>query len=82
MNTRFLPWLGGGSSTELKPVGSTGPMLRTQIYPTDEGLLDTLDLRLTEGHGFTHEHVASDTRRINALFAGERPRGPDGHPAD
>ena len=82
MNTRFLPWQGGGSSSEMKPVGSTGPMLRTQIYPVDEGLLETLDLRLVEGRAFTREQVEADFRRLTDLFKTERRRGPDGHPAD
>ena len=32
----FLPWQGGGSSTEMRPAGSKGEMLRTQIYNADE----------------------------------------------
>src|SRR5688500_2339750 len=35
-NTFFLPWQGGGSSTELRPVGPNGEMLRSQIYPADQ----------------------------------------------
>ena len=31
-NSRFLPWQGGGSSAEMRPVGPKGEMLRTQIY--------------------------------------------------
>ncbi len=30
-NTFFLPWAGGGSSTEMRPAGSKGEMLRTQM---------------------------------------------------
>lgn len=81
-NTRFIPWQGGGSSTELKPVGSTGPMQRTQLYSVDEGLLETLDLRLVEGRAFTREDVERDFRRLSDLFETERPKGPDGHPKD
>ena len=82
MNSRFIPWQGGGSSTELKPLGSTRPMMRTQIYSVDEGLLDTLDLRLVEGRSFDRAQVETDFRRITDLFKTERRRGPDGHPAD
>lgn len=82
MNTGFIPWQGGGSSQELKPLGSTGPLMRTQIYAADEGLLETLGLRLLEGRAFTREEVERDFRRINDLFKTERPKGPDGHPKD
>jgi len=82
MNTRFIPWQGGGSSGELKPVGSTGPMMRTQQYSVDEGLIDTLDLELVEGRAFSRAEVDRYTRQLVALFASERPRGPNGHPKD
>src|SRR5262245_14057182 len=35
-NTRFLPWQGGGSSTELHYPGKKESMLRSQIYNADE----------------------------------------------
>ena len=38
-NTRFLPWQGGGSSTQMRPAGGKGEMLRTQIYNADEHTL-------------------------------------------
>jgi putative ABC transport system permease protein len=82
MNTRFIPWQGGGSSGELKPVGSPGPRMRTQQYSVDEGLIDTLDLKLVEGRQFTREDVDRYTRQLVELFAIERPRGRDGHPKD
>ena len=82
MNTRFVPWGGGGSSQEMKALGSKGPMLRTQVYPADDGLLETLDLELTEGRAFNREEVERDSRRVTELFAHDRPRGPDGHPKD
>lgn len=82
MNTRFIPWQGGGSSGELKPLGSASPLLRTQQYSVDEGLIDTLDLELVEGRSFSREEVDSYTRQLVELFGSERPRGPDGHPKD
>jgi putative ABC transport system permease protein len=82
MNTRFVPWQGGGSSGELKPVGSNGPMFRTQQYSVDEGLIETLDLTLVEGRQFTRAEVDRYTRQLGELFDSERPRGPDGHPKD
>ena len=80
--TRLTPWMGGGSSQELRPVGSTGPLVRTQIYPTDEGLVDTLGVQLIEGRMFTHEDIERDTARVRQLFAADRARGPDGQPLD
>ena len=82
MNTRFLPWQGGGSSTEMRPVGSTGEMLRTQVYPAGETMLETLDMELVEGRMFTRADVERDTLRLRELFAGSRTMGPDGKPAE
>ncbi len=80
--TRLMPWIGGGSSQEMRPIGSNGAMLRTQVYPTDHGLVDTLGVQLVEGRVFTPEEVERDTRRTIELFASERARGPDGQPLD
>src|SRR5260221_8788995 len=54
-NSYFLPWAGGGSSTELRPAGSKGEMLRTQIYNADEVTVDTLGVQVVEGHNFTRD---------------------------
>lgn len=51
-NTYFLPWQGGGSSTEVR----RGDVRhRTQIYPGDLQFFDTLGVRLEEGRNFTQE---------------------------
>jgi putative ABC transport system permease protein len=71
-NTNFLPWQGGGSSTELKPVGGADG-LRTQIYNMDEGTFDTLGIKISEGRGFTREQVDADTLRLRKLFNSTRP---------
>jgi putative ABC transport system permease protein len=81
-NTNFLPWQGGGSSTEMRPAGSKGEMLRTQVYNADEGTLDTLGIRVTEGRNFTREEAERDTLRLRALLASHREVGPDGLPRD
>jgi putative ABC transport system permease protein len=81
-DTRFLPWQGGGSSTMLKAVGPKGEMLRTQIYPIDEGFLDTVGTSLAEGRNFTREDVDRDSRRLRALGENPRERNPDGTPRD
>lgn len=80
MNSRFLPWAGGGSSNEFRVAGASSPMLRSQQYNTDEGLVDTLGVRLVEGHSFTPEEVASDTERLVELFTRDRALGPNGLP--
>jgi len=81
-NSNFLPWQGGGSSTETRPLGSRGEMLRNQMYSVDEATLATLDARLIEGRNFTKEQVRSDAERLRALFATNRPVGTDGKPRD
>jgi putative ABC transport system permease protein len=80
--TRLTPWMGGGSSQELRPWPSTGPLVRTQIYSADEGLVDTLGVHIVEGRMFTREDVDRDTARVKQLFAADRVRGPDGQPID
>lgn len=51
-NTYFLPWQGGGSSTEVRRGDGR---YRTQIYPGDPQFFDTLGVRLLEGRNFTQE---------------------------
>jgi putative ABC transport system permease protein len=80
-NTGFLPWQGGGSSTELKPEGR-GEGLRTQIYTADEGTLDALGVKITEGRWFSSEQVDTDMRRLRALGTTQRAVGADGFPAE
>jgi putative ABC transport system permease protein len=81
-NTNFLPWQGGGSSTEMRVVGSKGEMFRTQVYNADEGTLDSLGISVTEGRNFTREEAERDTARLSALLASNRETGPDGLPKD
>jgi putative ABC transport system permease protein len=81
-NTNFLPWQGGGSSTELRAAGKKGEMLRTQIYGSDEETLDALGINVTEGRFFTAEEVERDTRRLRALGTTQRETGPDGLPRE
>jgi putative ABC transport system permease protein len=77
-NTRFLPWQGGGSSTETRPAGSKGPWLRNQVYNADEGTFATLGSPVVEGRGFTRAEVESEDARLAVLFASARERGEDG----
>lgn len=81
-NTNFLPWQGGGSSTEMRVAGSKGEMFRTQIYNADERLFETLGVEVTEGRKFTREEAERDTLRLRALLASQRELGPDGLPRE
>jgi putative ABC transport system permease protein len=79
-NTRFLPWQGGGSSMESRPVGSKGPWLRNQIYNADDGTFAALGAAIVEGRGFTRAEVEAENARLDALFAAPRELGGDGTP--
>jgi putative ABC transport system permease protein len=81
-NTRFLPWNGGGSSTELRPAGQKVEMLRTQIYNADESTLESLGIAVAEGRGFTREETERDTLRLRELTRSRREMGADGLPRD
>ena len=59
-STRFLPWQGGGSSSQFQRTPDS-PQLRTQTYAADEALLETLGARLAEGRWFTRETVLATT---------------------
>jgi putative ABC transport system permease protein len=80
-NTFFLPWQGGGSSTELRASGTKGEWLRTQIYAVDEHGFDALGAPITAGRNFTADEVESSAAMFRALRASARPRGADGLPA-
>jgi putative ABC transport system permease protein len=79
-NTRFLPWQGGGSSTEMRAAGTQGEAMRTQIYPVGETTLRTLDMEIVEGRNLTQADVERDSLRLRELFATQREMGPDGKP--
>ena len=81
-NTRFLPWQGGGSSMESRPLGSKGEMLRNQVYNADESTLAALGAKLIEGRNFTREETESETLRMRQIFAKARPSGADGTPLE
>jgi len=81
-NTRFLPWQGGGSSMETRIAGSTGEMLRNQVYNADESTLAALDARLIEGRNFTRDEVDAEVLRLRQLFNTARPRDSRGQPLE
>src|SRR5207245_8867716 len=79
-NTYFLPWQGGGSSTELRAAGSRGEMLRTQVYNADEGTLAALGVGVTAGRAFTAEDVELGPQQLRELRRAPRARGEAGRP--
>ena len=81
-NSRFLPWQGGGSSMETRPLGSKGKMLRNQVYNADEGTLDALGAMLVEGRNFTRDETDAETVRMRNALAANRPVGSDSRPRD
>jgi putative ABC transport system permease protein len=81
-NTNFLPWQGGGSSTEMRIAGTKGEMFRTQIYNADESTFEVLGVGISEGRAFTREDAERDTLRLRALNNAQRETGPDGLPRE
>lgn len=51
-NTHFRLWEGGGSSTQVKPVGSTMAPQSTQIYFATKDIFPALGVKMLEGRGF------------------------------
>lgn len=76
-NTQFLPWQGGGSSTQFRR-SPQSERVRTQIYPADEHLIDTLGLRLVEGRPLNRDDVLRVTQTLRQLGATTRERDDDG----
>ena len=63
-NTYFLPWIGGGSSTEVRRGESR---YRTQIYTADLRFFDTLGVQVVQGRNFTREEFEADNSSPNTL---------------
>jgi putative ABC transport system permease protein len=59
-NTYFIPWQGGGSSTEVRRGDAR---FRTQIYSGDLKFFDTLGVSLLEGRNFTQEELETYSQR-------------------
>jgi putative ABC transport system permease protein len=81
-STRLLPWIGGGSSNELRVLGSRRGPFRTQVYNADEATLATLGVELVTGRTFTPEDVRRETAGLRELDAKKRERNPDGTAKD
>lgn len=63
-NTYFVPWIGGGSSTEVLRGESR---YRTQIYTADLRFFDTLGVQVVQGRNFTREEFEADNSSPNTL---------------
>ena len=59
-NTYFLPWQGGGSSTEVRRGDAR---FRTQIYSGDLKFFDTLGVSVAEGRNFTQEEYETYSQK-------------------
>jgi len=79
-NTHFRLWEGGGSSTQVKAVGTTQTPRSTQVYRATTDIFNTLGVHIIEGRGFqpgedtdSQPHVVVISRTVaDAAF-------PDGH---
>ena len=76
-NSSLLPWQGGGSSTQFRR-DRHGEKLRSQIYASDERMLETLGVRLVEGRTLSRDDVLRSTEQLRALNATTRERDADG----
>jgi putative ABC transport system permease protein len=81
-STRLLPWIGGGSSNELRVAGSRRGPYRTQVYNADEATLATLGVELVAGRTFTPDDVRRETAGLRELDSKKRERNPDGTAKD
>jgi putative ABC transport system permease protein len=61
-NTGLVPWVGGGSSTEVR-LGEN--RYRTQIYAADLHLFDTLGVQVVQGRNFTREELEAGNATAN-----------------
>jgi putative ABC transport system permease protein len=51
-NSHFRLWEGGGSSTQIKPVGTAMTPVGSQIYWSTKDIFETLGVKIIEGRGF------------------------------
>lgn len=56
VNTNFLPWQGGGSSTEVRVAGEQNKH-RTQSYYGTPEMFETLDMKVLEGRAFSQSDL-------------------------
>ena len=79
-NTRFLPWQGGGSSTETRLAGSQGAVAAKPDLQRGRGYVRDARLAGRRGPRLHARGHRSEDARLAALFATARERGEDGTP--
>ena len=65
VNTNFVPWQGGGSSTTVKIAGTKDVPVRTQIYYYKGDLFGTLGNKLIEGRDFVPQDFDYNQEKDN-----------------
>lgn len=72
-NTTFLPWIGGGSSFEVKTAGGNDAKFRSQFYFVDPEILDTLGVSVIQGRNLTRQEFETSSlqqdRVVNILIS-------------
>lgn len=72
-NTQFRPWIGGGSSWEVKIAGGNDVKFRAQFYFVDPEIIDTLGVKVIEGRNLTREEYETtdlqQARTLNLLIS-------------
>jgi putative ABC transport system permease protein len=71
-NTNFLPWQGGGSSTEAKAAGGDGTMHRMQSYVASPQILETLGVHLVAGRTLRESDLDLDPNARNSTVVVSR----------
>jgi len=65
-NTNFLPWAGGGSSTQAKAAGGDGTMVRMQSYVAAPNILDALGVHVVSGRALRDTDIDFNPNQRNA----------------
>lgn len=59
-NTSFVPWGGGGSSSQTQVAGGDGSKFQTQVYTGTTGFLQTLGVHVVAGRDFRTNDINDD----------------------
>jgi putative ABC transport system permease protein len=64
-NTTFRPWIGGGSSWEVKIAGGNDAKFRSQFYFVDPEVMETLGVTVVEGRNLTRQEYETTDLQAN-----------------
>ena len=68
-NSSFLPWQGGGSSSQVVVAGGDGSRFQTQTYVSTPGFTDTLGIHVVEGRDLRQSDIDDDPNSTtNTVF--------------